>query len=437
MKTSNTKSPLISAIFTIVLGTLSYSNAVAGLVDEFNVLKAQKICDEKGKLWTKGAVSAEGYLRTDPNSGLLSYDSVARELLEKRYAYFEMPQQNNGSNKLFERAIGKGTRYYRFYLAPIDSPACAGFLEEIKRYPFQKLPFLRALGLPVDLCIASERTDESISRYEMNIDSDYQANLRKAQGREFDWITHWSIRDKSNGEIVAEISSNGYNHGPMWAGGHDFTCPNRDQVQLFEKSAIQPIPDPRLPEKIKWTNVEPTPFPLSFELKAYLLAEKQSERRMSEYDYSSHLNPVADNGNILLHSLYRLQVINPGEGIQANVQKAFGKGWIGFQYLRFEKGEISFFGQAIPSSNHSKEVAVFRYDRNARPLAAYRILLPEISFKGDVTYLVDHLSVSEDGIDLTLLDVTRGRNGVGMNVLTEYKLRAPIEHEAHQSRTTQ
>ncbi len=424
----------LESIFVVLLA-LFCPSVLAGLIDEFQISKAKQICAEQKKFWAKESVKAEGYLfsSSETQAGGMELNSVARELLEKRFTFYEIPQRYS-SSKLFTSAIGNGTRYFRFYLAPINSPACAGYLEEIQRYPSQKLPFLRGLGLPVDLCIASERTDESISRYEMRIDSDFQKNLTNAQGNRFYWSTKWSVRDKSNNEIVAEVSSNGYNPGPGWAGRNGFNCPNRDQVELFEKTAIQPIPDPRLPNPIRWSTVKPTPFSTTFELQAKVLSEQQSERFMSEYDYLSHLNPVADNGNLLLHDIYRLDVINPGIGIKANVQNAFdGVGWGGFQYLRFEKGEIIFLGIPNGSPLHSKEVAVFRYDRNANPLVAYRIRLPSITFKGDVRFLVENLSIGENAIELTLLDVTRGKNGNGMKVLTAYKLLAPIPNSSNRN----
>lgn len=243
----------------------------------------------------------------------------------------------------------------------------------------------------------------------------------------YDWSARYYIFDRDRARTVGEVTINGYDPGRT---GHGFTCPNKDEVETFLKSGIQPISDPRLPDPIVWSEVIPSPFPINFDLQAQLVSKQDLAAKISDEVYHSRLNPVTDEGNLSIYN-DTLTIINPRVGIRANIQQALdSKGWHDFQYLRYEKEEIIFFGQAIPSSIHSKDVAIFRYDRNAKPIAVYRIHLPDLDFRGDVRYIVDHLSILKDRIELTLLDVAKDQYGRIGNVLSKYELQAPITNSA-------
>ncbi len=350
---------------------------------------------------------------------------IAKELLDKRFTYFETDQ-----SYISGFAPTGGGKYRRFYLAQGNFPSCAEYYKEIASYPSQKLPFLRSLGLPVDMCIAAENTDELKSPYQKRITRSRSSHTFGG----YEWSARLSILGRQTGKLIAEVSTNGYDPG---GSGHGFTCPNKDQIELFDK-ALEPIPDPRLPPRnLLSTLDDPPPFQESIDLRARLLAEKLTDRLLSEAALGSALNPIGLDGSVSFAPRYKDEgggsfglsgyylVVIQASTIKRVLVRAFESLYWNFQkVIVHDDGDIVFFARPMGAAFKDKNIAVFRYSRTGEPIAAYRIRLPDVPFGGDITFLVDHISLERGALEITLLDMYRDRRGA--KAVKEYRFGAEI-----------
>jgi hypothetical protein len=283
--------------------------------------------------------------------------------------------------------------------------------------------------LPVDMCIAAIRTDE--------LKSNYEKRLIRKQGIEllngYAWSFNYVYIDRRNSQLIAEVTRNGYYPGKI---GHGYVCQNDDQLQLFEKW-IEAIPDPRLPPKNSIEIVDnPPPFKQEIDLHAHLLADESVNRYLSEDEVAEATNPIGPNGLISFEGRYRagptlsgyyLVVIRPGTTRKVLI-KAFGSGYSDFRKITIlDNQEIVFFGYRDGTERKDNDIAVFRFSPRGEPLSAYRIRLPEIQLRGNFLFLVKHILIHSDSLEITLIDAAGERYGA--RAVREYSLRASFELE--------
>lgn len=440
---------LIRAFLAGIAGCLSLLypsiTPLAGPLDELQVISAKRLCEEKGQLLvTQKSDPVTGYFLSKElvkDLGFGFYE-IARELLEKRYTFFEIDQDtwkdprsgrvypHAWGNTMFSHAIGSGTKYYRFSLTEQGASTCAAFNEEIQHYPSQKLPALRSWGLPTNLCIAAEKTNDLQSRYQKLVE---RTRTPHALGS-YDWSAHYSIHDRETETTVVEVTTNGYDPGRK---GHGFTCPNKDQIALFQKT-LHGISDPRLLEpNVPIVIDEPAPFPASKELDAKLLLEEKSTEHLTEYTFLEFLHPIALDGRIFFSPRYRssasgtsltgyyLEIIGAGTTNRIFV-KAFDSRYSDFQALQvLNNGDIIFLGYPILSPIKERIVTVFRYSSDGTPLNSYKVILPALEIPGDVRPLIDNLKINTDVIELSIKAYERDHHG--MQALRRYTFRAPLK----------
>lgn len=246
---------------------LSFSCALTSSVTKPEL---ERICREEGGLKTKGTLAVDGYFQAGNISDMFGYHAVATKLIKERFAYIETDQkywtdQRTGKRHVYDydplnkRAVGSGERYYRYYLAPSGSLACAGYEDAIQSTSFE-LPDLRKMGLPSSLCIASEKTNSLKSEYELV--SKREATTSPVPIR---WA-RYQVRNIQNGEIHAQYSSFKHCFGKsvVDSGGNTicidnaetFVCHSPKEYLSFFEYTFKAAPNLVLPENPRMVGVD-------------------------------------------------------------------------------------------------------------------------------------------------------------------------------------
>lgn len=424
--------PISSWAFAVIL-------AAVPSADEFDVNKAKAVCEAKGQLSTKGPVQVEGYFRSIEVSELFTVDDIAKDLVTKRFGYVEIDQRwwtdpRNGRTQLHEwepikkQAVGNGTRYFRFYLAPKDSPSCAGFTSGLVGNEHQRLPSLRSVGLPKNLCIASEKTDELRSRYEMLVES---TKLDFANAAHY-WSSRLYIRNRGTGEVQAEVTSVSYDPGQL---GKGFRCPNNEQVKRFYDEVLVATPNSLLPQPNRLVIIdEPEPFPIVRETAAVLLAEHESIKKMRESEFYSAIHPIAEGGDIFFIQKYNsgsfglslvgyyIQII--GDGITKKVLIHVGEHWFwDFQKLLVGKTNLTFVAHPRNWTPKKLELWLLQYSRAGDPLQAEHVTFPEVALQGEVRWIITDLEIHADHYIMKISDLSK--DNLWFKVVKEYTFKVP------------
>jgi hypothetical protein len=362
---------------------------------------------------SKPPVEVPGYLLVINNqSYMLDFFGIAKELLSKRFQYFEVTQdyRTDASTKKVYRsdrgnlekyATGAGTKYFRFSLSRRGDPSCAGFEEEIKEYPSLKLPFLREAGLPRELCIAAEKIDSPQSFYELTIDA-----VKKYDSGEY--ISYrYTIVNRQTGELHAAVSF------PWFLGRDSFTCPNGVEVQAIRDNVLKAVQNPVLPSpKEIVTDDDPPDFPFVEELNVRPIEEKTINIQMKEADLLSALHPIAEEGEVSLSPKYGsdsrggadrygdyLKIIQGGISKQMLI-RVRGRKFSDFRHASVEGGNIAFI--AITRSI-DPEWWLLLYSYEGRPLKAFRLLLPPLTPPDKFRLIVRDLLLTNEKLSFTLL----------------------------------
>lgn len=400
--------------------------------EKFDGERAKTECEAKGKLISQGPTFTPGYLLT--SDFLFSIYDIGKELLTKRFAYFEINQrywanpdtkksQRNDIGNLEKLAVGNGSKYIRFYLAKRGDPACAGFEADIKDYPSQNLTFLREHGLPRNMCIAAERTDLPASRYEMHIETTHKID----RGEYYSW--HYVIRDRETGNVHSEVT-----HVEFY--GRDvFRCPNIAEVSRLRDEVLIATPHAALPSPNQvLVDDDPPEFPFIREATVHLLEEKDSSQRITDSDVGLGLRPIAEEGEVSFspryHSRgngvanldgYHLNIIRDGVLKRILVRVEGGK-FITFKKIVVDNGKIIFLAERQLSSTDS-ERWLLQYSIEGQPLIAYRLIFPPIIRPTKKVFLVGDFLLTNEKLAFSFLawDDVPGR------VVKEYKFEASLQ----------
>lgn len=407
-------------VFLVLLALFSAStSALGGPIDELYVAQAKKACDTKGKLVSQGTFEVPGYFRSRALSEEFGLTEIARELISRRFRFIEMDQvywtdPTTGKSRpvhydpLRSEAVGTGAKYYRFFLAPAGSPACAGSNRVVRRAPSIYLPFLRQIGLPTTLCIASEKTDELESRFQIGFEG--TRTSRPFGG--FEWSNRVFVRDLQTSAVVAEVHRLGYDPGSE---GHGFTCPNEPEVQRLFSEILIPSPNAALPPKNEVRVIDnPAEFPITHAATAELLGTKESGKPLSEGDIRSFVNPIAAEGNLSFGPKYvtrglrtkltgyYLNVVHPGL-TQRILVRAFDEDFWDFQRLTINGETLVFVGHGMSTG----KPVIFEYATDGVPLRATRVQFPPIPKSSEYRHFFESIDPKPDHYVVTLLDVNR------------------------------
>jgi len=404
------------SILAISIAGLFVSCALASSVTKPEL---EKICGEEGGLKTKGTLTVEGYFQSSNISDTFGFSQIATKLIKERFAYIESDQkywtdQRTGKKYLYDydalnkRAVGNGTKYYRYYLAPSGSAACAGYEDAIKSTAFT-LPGLRQMGLPSSLCIASEKTGTLKSEFEL-------VSMREATTTPIPirWA-RYQARSIQSGEVQAQYSSFIHCFGPsaQTPQGHtvcinnapSYYCHNPKEYLSFFESTFKAAPNSVLPQNPKLAEVEQSK-PASVQQLIAVVTEQLRWREgyVQDQVYWNLVHPV-DRDGVLAFEGDKLVILKYGV-IRKLPVIAEGKQLQQPMALKGTDKEIWVIsGDRLNGlTNRSNQWWILQYSWEGQQMAAYTFTMPPIPWKGDVMYRLDNFEVKPGGFFVSVLD---------------------------------
>lgn len=426
--------------FSILLIGILGATVSCALASSITKPQLEKICREEGGLKTKGTLTVEGYFQSSKISDTFGFHDVATKLIKERFSYIESDQkywtdQRTGKRYVYDyeplnkRAVGKGTKYYRYYLAPAGSPACAGYEDAIKSTAFT-LPGLRKMGLPSSLCIASEKTDSLKGEYEL---------VSKREETSTPVPIRWAryqVRKVQDGEVMAQYSSFKHCFGKsvVESGGNticigneeSYVCHNPKEYLAFFESAFKAVPNNVLPQSPKLVEAS-QPNSVSVQQLADGMIEQLRGREgyVPDQVYWKLTHPVDRDGALSFEG-DKLVILNDG-AIRKVPVTAEGRGLQLHMALKGTDSEIWVIsGNWLNGlANRNNEWWALKYSWNGQQLAAYKFYTPPITWKGDVMHRFDNLEVKPGGLTFSILDFDKVNSRFNIEAAYTLSLKLP------------
>lgn len=408
-----------------------------GLVSTITKSELEKICREEGGLKIKGTLTVDGYFHSGSISDRFGYHDVSAKLIKERFAFIESEQKYRTHTKtgkrylydydpLHKHAVGNGTKYYRYYLAPAGSAACAGYEVAIKSSPFE-LPSLRQMGLPSSLCIASEKVDSVKSEYELVSKRETTTNPIPIR-----WA-RYQVRNINNGEVKAQYSSFTHCFGKsvIDSGGNircidnaeTYVCHNPKEYLAFLESAFKSAPNTVLPEnpQLVVTN-QSGPVPVQ-RLTATMTAQlPKREGYVPEQVYWNLTHPVDKDGALSIEH-NKLVILKDGILRKIPIMAEGRPLQLPWALRGADDGVWVMSGNLMPGlglHQGERDWWILKYSWEGQQIAAHALAMPQFPLKGDAMFRLDNFEVGASRFSVAVLDFSDAGNG--FNIDRAYRL---------------
>lgn len=213
---------------------------------------ANLACAREGGLRGGGPVATPGYLKT---SRVRAFDmsELVDALLVRKFRFVEEERRTEVDRRwgtvsyvpdsydpIKALASRTGERYYRFYLAALDDPACEGFKKWVA-VSHSNREWVTKKGLPTEACIAAALIDVPVSPYALDYDRPITGTLTSIE-----WQRYRILKLPEN-QMAREYKTFSYyalGATPMVGGfrGFDTHCGHQELGKFLGESFIASDP---------------------------------------------------------------------------------------------------------------------------------------------------------------------------------------------------
>lgn len=213
---------------------------------------AKLACAREGGLQGGSPVTTPGYLKT---SRVQAFDisELVDALLVRKFRFLEEERRTkvdrrwgtvsyvpDSYNPIKALAVKNGERYYRFYLAALDDPACEGFKKWVAVSHLNR-EWVTKKGLPAEACIAAALIDVPVSPYALDYDQPITGALTSIKWQRYRIL---KLPEKQMEREYKTFSYYALGASPMGEGfiGFDTYCGYQELGKFLSESFIASDP---------------------------------------------------------------------------------------------------------------------------------------------------------------------------------------------------
>ena len=404
---------------------------------------ADSQCDQIGGLVIARPVSSEGYLRManlrwPESTDQYSPEEIVRDLAVRRFKYVEEEQGLQFADEMRKDAQGNGRMIYRFYLAPAYSRECAAFEAQMERHTHMRKA-VRKLGLPENLCVASEKSDTILSSYAISHDeytSDSLISIAWKRLRvverstgivfgEYRYFFYPAFGNNFMGQFVG-VSTSCKNRGGLFTLQNEIILPSEttgflDRLNAGPASPVRQFYADKRPNRVTAIPVRMSDRPeklsdvtlLESNYTTYAITEKAFQLLRDKEDLNGTISIEDTVPNQSASRTYEtsMRIIRGKEITTIPLQPALAPlSWsFHIETARVQGNSITLVSRFDEEKVEIWSIASFAF--NGDLIGAVRFKSPAVNWKGPVKGVVKSVSRTDGGFTITLIDAAPSRYG--------------------------